>query len=56
MDTLGDFLKTALYRVIFVLIVGIPAVELFCYYFFSNYLLLYSSFNLSGIFLYSSSF
>jgi hypothetical protein len=36
MDTLGAFLKTALYRVIFVLIVGIPAVELFSYAFFGD--------------------
>ncbi len=36
MDALGDFLKTALYRVIFVLIVGIPAVERFSYVFFVN--------------------
>jgi hypothetical protein len=36
MDTLGAFLKTALYRVIFVLIVGIPAVELLFLYFFGD--------------------
>jgi hypothetical protein len=33
---LGAFLKTAFYRVIFVLIVGIPAVELFSWTFFEN--------------------
>jgi len=33
MDALGNFLKIALYRVIAVLIVGIPAVEIF---FFNN--------------------
>jgi hypothetical protein len=31
MNTLGAFLKIALYRVIFILIVGIPAVEMFSY-------------------------
>ncbi len=36
MDTLEAFLKTALYRVVFVLIVGIPAVEVFSHAFFSN--------------------
>ncbi len=29
MEALGVFLKTALYRVVFVLIVGAPAVEFF---------------------------
>jgi len=36
MEALGNFLKTALYRVIFVLIVGIPAVELLALTFFDN--------------------
>ncbi|GEM_PF-2132927 len=36
MDALGSFLKTALYRVIFVLIVGIPAVEVFSFALFDN--------------------
>ncbi|RTZ59709.1 MAG: hypothetical protein DSZ31_03470, partial [Gammaproteobacteria bacterium] len=33
---IGAFLKIALYRVIFVLIVGIPAVEVFSFLFFGN--------------------
>jgi hypothetical protein len=37
---LGAFLKTALYRVIFVLIVGIPAVETFSFLFFDNGILI----------------
>ena len=36
MDAIGSFLKTALYRVIFVLIVGIPAVEVFSFALFGN--------------------
>jgi len=36
MDALGNFLKIALYRVIAVLIVGIPAVELFSHIFLGN--------------------
>ena len=36
MDAIGSFLKTALYRVIFVLIVGIPAVEVFSFVLFGN--------------------
>jgi len=36
MDAIGSFLKTALYRVIFVLIVGIPAVEVFSFAIFGN--------------------
>jgi len=36
MDAIGSFLKTALYRVIFVLIVGIPAVEVFSFALFGD--------------------
>ena len=36
MDALGNFLKIALYRVIAVLIVGIPAVEIFSHIFLGN--------------------
>jgi hypothetical protein len=37
---LGAFLKTALYRVIFVLIVGIPAMETFSFLLFGNGILI----------------
>jgi hypothetical protein len=40
MDSLSSFLKTALYRVIFVLIVGVPAVEVLSFAVFGNGMLL----------------